>query len=247
MKARCRRGPLSIAWVAAAALLAVLPAGCRRPGAGWLEPLAALEPGGAPTNAAIEELKQGIARYQAEVDRKVRAAQNLGVYWKMLALKYVDNGMYGLALEALDEAAAVYPENPILFQYMGISAARAAKGLVADAAERARLLARSEAAYRRALFLDPGYVNALYGLAVLLALELDRPSEAEPLLAEVLAREPKNVDALFLLGRIAYAEGRYEDAVDFYDRIVAARPPQALRDQAERNKRQAKEALYGAP
>jgi cytochrome c-type biogenesis protein CcmH/NrfG len=222
-------------------------AGCRRSGAGWIEPLKTLEPGGTPTNTAIEDLKRGIDRYQAEVDRKVSAAQNLGVYWKLLALKYIDNGMFGLALDALDEAVAVYPENPILFQYIGVSAARAAKGLVADAAEQARLLTRAEAAYRRAIFLDPTYVNALYGLSVLLALELGRPAEAEPLLATVLEREPKNLDALFLLGRIAYANGRYEDAVDCYDRILAARPPEKLRDQAEQNKRQAKGALYEAP
>jgi cytochrome c-type biogenesis protein CcmH/NrfG len=236
---------LSIA--CAAALLAASLSGCRRPGEGWLEPLKTLEPGGTPTNAAIEELKKGIDRYQAEVDRKMSAAQNLGVYWKMLALKYVDNGMFGLALDALDEAVAVYPENPILFQYMGVSAARLAKGLVADAAEQARLFARSEAAYRRAIFLDPSAVKAQYGLAVLLALELGRPGEAEPLLAAVLAKEPKNVDALFLLGRIAYAAGRYEDAVDFFDKILSTRPPERVADQAEQNKRLAKEALFAAP
>jgi len=237
--------PLSIACAAALALASL--AGCRQAGAGWLEPLKTLEPGGTPTNAAIEELKKGIDRYQAEVDRKVSAAQNLGVYWKMLALKYVDNGMYGLALDALDEAVAVYPENPILFQYMGISAARTAKGMVADASEQARLFARSEAAYRRAVFLDPAYVDALYGLAVLLALELGRTGEAEPLLDTVLEKEPKNLDALFLLGRIAYSQGRYEDAVECYDRILAAQPPDALRDQAARNKQQAMGALYEAP
>jgi len=141
----------------------------------------------------------------------------------------------------------VYPENPILFEYMGVSAARAAKGLVADAAEQARLYARSEAAYRRAIFLDPVYVNALYGLAVLLALELDRPAEAKPLLTRVLAREPENLDALFLLGRIAFVEGRYEDAMDAFDRILATRPPERIAAQAEQNTREAKEALYAAP
>ena len=82
---------------------------------------------------------------------------------------------------------------------------------------------------------------------MLLALELGRPAEAGPLLAEVLAREPKNVDALFLLGRIAYVDGRYEDAVDAFDRILATRPPERIAAQAEQNKRQAKEALYEAP
>jgi cytochrome c-type biogenesis protein CcmH/NrfG len=237
--------PLIISCVVA--LAAASLAGCARHNAGWLEPLKTLEPGGTPTNAAIEELKKGIDRFQAEVDRKVSAAQDLGVYWKMLALRYVDNGMYGLALEALDEAAAVYPENPILFQYMGVSAARAAKGIIADAGERARLFARAEAGYRRAIFLDPGYVNAMYGLAVLLALELDRPAEAKPLLDGVLKREPENVDALFLLGRIAFVEGRYEDAMDAFDRILATHPPERVAAQAEQNKREAKEALYEAP
>jgi tetratricopeptide (TPR) repeat protein len=244
---KAARTPRPLFIACAAVLFAASLASCRRPGAGWLEPMKALEPGGKPTNAAVEDLKRGIDRYQAEVDRKVSAAQNLGVYWKMLALKYVDNGMFGLALGALDEAVAVYPENPILFQYMGVSAARAAKGLVADAAEQARLYARSEAAYRRAIFLDPTYVAALYGLAVLLALELGRAAEAEPLVATVLEREPKNLDALFLLGRIAYAGGRYEDAVDCYDRILATHPPDRLAGQAEQNRRQAKEALFGTP
>ena len=239
---------LAIASVLALVSLAIVSlAGCARRAGGWLEPLKTLEPGGTPTTTAIQDLKRGIDRFQAEVDRKVSAAENLGVYWKMLALKYVDNGMYGLALDALDEAVAVYPENPILFNYMGVSAARAAKGIVTDAAEQARLFARAEAAYRRAIFLDPDYVNAMYGLAVLLALELDRPAEAKPLLAGVLAREPKNVEALFLLGRIAYADGRYEDAVDAFDRILDTRPPERIAEQAEENKRQAKGALYEAP
>jgi cytochrome c-type biogenesis protein CcmH/NrfG len=245
VKAAGHRGPLSI--VCAVVLATASLAGCARRNASWLEPLKSLEPGGTPTNAAIEELKQGIDRFQAEVDRKVSAAQDLGVYWKMLALKYVDNGMYGLALEALDEAAAVYPENPILFQYMGVSAARAAKGIIADTGERARLFARAETAYRRAIVLDPDYVNAMYGLAVLLALELDRPAEAKPLLDGVLTREPKNVDALFLLGRIAYVDGRYEDAMDAYERILATRPPERIAAQAEQNMRETKGALYEAP
>jgi cytochrome c-type biogenesis protein CcmH/NrfG len=128
-----------------------------------------------------------------------------------------------------------------------VSAARAAKGIIADTGERARLFARAETAYRRAIFLDPDYVNAMYGLAVLLALELDRPAEATPLLAGVLAREPENVDALFLLGRTAYVEGRFEDAMEAFDRILATRPPERVAAQAEQNKREAKEALYAAP
>ena len=149
----------------------------------YVERLSALEkgPSGVDSSQSVEELKKGVARYQAEVERQVKAAQNLGVYYKMLALKYLDADMYGLALDNLMKAIEIYPENPQLFYYSAVANARMAKASVTDSTAAADYLARAEAFYRRAIFLDPGNVNALYGLAVLYALEMSRPAEAEPL------------------------------------------------------------------
>ncbi len=227
-----------------ALLAALLLGGCRRPGQGYIEPMRQLEPGGTQTTTQIEELKRSIEGNRAEVEAKVKAAQDLGVQSKMLALAYLDRGMYGLALEALDSAIAVYPENPILFYYAGASAGRMAKAEVADPARVTVLFSRAEASYRRAISLDPGYVNALYGLAVLYAFELDRPADAVPLLDTVLTKEKKNLDAMFLLARVDYTLGRLDAALAEYDRILASSPSEPLKKQAEANRDQVRQEQY---
>ena len=246
MKAPARFRPLSI--VGAAALCAcIVLAGCNPARKVYLERLSALEkgPSGAASPQSIDELKKGIARYSAEVERQVKAAQNLGVYYKMLALKYLDASMYSLALENLAKAVEIYPENPQLAYYSAVAYARMAKAELADEAAAAEDLRRAEAFYRRAIFLEPGYVNALYGLAVLYTMELGRPAEAEPLLQAMLAKEKKNVDALFLLARIRYSAGRPEEAVEIYQRIADTTQASRLKAQALANKSAIEEELYG--
>jgi tetratricopeptide (TPR) repeat protein len=232
--------------LAALAVAALCLAGCNPVRKGYLERLRDLEkgPSGASSSASIEELRRGIARFQGEVDRQVKAAQNLGIYYKMLALKYMDAGIYGLALENLRKAIEIYPENSQLFYYSAVASARMAKAEVTDAAAAAQGLARAEAFYQRAIFLDPGYVNALYGLAVLNALELSRPGQAELLLDQVLAREKKNIDALALLARLRYAGGRLEEAAELYQRIADSTQAPRLKSQALANKRTIEEELY---
>lgn len=228
--------------VCAAAL--ILMGGCRRPGEGYLEPLTRMESGGTPTSATIESLKRSIEANRAEVERKVKAAQDLGVQLKMLAIKYIDNGMYGLALQTLDSAIEIYPENPILFYYAGISAARLAKAEVADRGRMSLLYSRAEASYQRAISLDPVYVNALYGLAVLYAFELERPADAVALLERILAKEKKNFDALFILARVKYGTGRLDEAIGVYDRILALKPSAAQEKQAKTNRDRIRQELY---
>ena len=246
MKAPARFLPLSK--VGAAGLCACIAlAGCNPARRAYLDRLSALEKGqsGAASSQSIEELKKGIARYSAEVERQVKAAQNLGVYYKMLALKYLDAGMYGLALQNLDKAVEIYPENPQLAYYSAVASARMAKAEVTDSAAAAGDLLRAETLYRRAIFLDPGYVNALYGLAVLCAMELGRPADAEPLLQAILQKEKKNVEALFLLARIRYAAGRHEEAIEIYQRIADTTQAGRLKAQALANKNAIEEELYG--
>jgi cytochrome c-type biogenesis protein CcmH/NrfG len=175
----------------------------------------------------------------------VKAAKNLGIYYKMLALKYMDAGMYSLALENLAKAVEIYPENPQLTYYSAVASARMAKAELADEAASAEDLSRAEMFYRRAIFLEPGYVNALYGLAVLYAMELGRPVDAEPLLQTIVAKEKKNVDALFLLARIRYSAGRPEEAIEIYQRIADTTQASRLKGQALANKSAIEEELYG--
>ncbi len=235
--------------VGLAVLLICAAVGCKPRGENYLDRLLDLDSGGfkgqKPPLNTVEDLKKAIEENRAEVERKVKAAQNLGVYYKMLALKYIDNEMYGLSLETLTRAIAIYPENPQLFYYAAVSSARLAKAEVTKPKEATDFLSQAEAYYKRAIALDPAYVNAMYGLAVLYALELDRPEDAEPLLDQVLLREKKNLDAMFLLARIYYQRGRPEQALEMYAKVLDTNPPERIKGQAEANKKKIEEELYG--
>jgi cytochrome c-type biogenesis protein CcmH/NrfG len=243
MKARTLFRTLTRAALAASILVF---AACSRDD-GWLNRLINLESlkGTRPDLNTIDGLKKAIEQNKAEVEKKVSANQNLGVYYKMLALKYIDNEMYGLALDALTQAIKIFPENEQLFYYAAISSARMAKADVTDQKAIDAGLATAEVYYKRAIFLDPTYVNAMYGLAVLYAEEMGRPEDAEPLLKQILEREPRNFDALFLIARVEYQLARPEQAIDYYNRIIDSKPPASFQKQAESNKLQIQEELYG--
>jgi len=192
----------------------------------------------------IAEIKSAIKSYQEEVDKKVKASEQLGIYYKMLAVRYMDGKMYEQAYKSLQEAIEIYPENPILFYLSGVSAARVAKSRI-EGAPGQEWLERSEAFYLHALELDPIYIQALYGLAVLLVFELNRPEAAEPYLLRILMKEKKNTDAMFLLANVYYRSGRLEEALEVYSNIAETTKIEERARQAAENKKKIEEELHG--
>jgi tetratricopeptide (TPR) repeat protein len=193
----------------------------------------------------VEEIEREIRRYRKEVERTVDASGQLGVYYKMLAVEYMRGAMYADAYDALERAIAIQPENPILFYYSAVCAARMAKAQVIGE-DRMRWLDRSEALYRRAITLDPGYADALYGLSVLYVFELDRPQEAEDLLERLLVVESKEIDGRFLLARVYYSLGKLENAIELYREIESLTDEKQAREEALSSRKQIEEQLYGA-
>ena len=194
-----------------------------------------------PTDERIRELREGIRLHEQIVRQKVQAARQLSVYHRSLAIEYINRGMYGLALEQIDEAIRIEPENRILFYYAGIAAARFGKAMV-DPVEREDLYARAEAYYRRAIALDGNYVNALYALAVLYVFEMELPLEAEPLLDTIVARQARNVQAMALLARVYAATGRLDEAARMYGQVADTTGDSELRREAIRNRDLVREA-----
>ncbi|GAB4365301.1 MAG: tetratricopeptide repeat protein [Spirochaetales bacterium] len=227
-------------------LLSILVAGCSKQDDAVVKKLLELESPsyteGSQTDARIEELQKEVHKYRAIVEEKVKAADKLLTYYRLLALAYMDRGMFGLSLEALDEAIHIAPEQPGLFLYRGIAAARLAKG-VQNPEERTTLLAEAEKAYLRCLDLDRTYVDALYGLAVLYVFELNTPSKAIPLLQRLLETQEHHVGAMFLLARALLEEGKIEEAVAMYDRIIDTPVAGSKREEARKLKEQ---VLQGA-
>ena len=192
----------------------------------------------------VEEIQREIRRFRKEVERTVDGSGQLAVYYKMLAVEYMRGAMYAAAYEALEQAIAIQPENPILFYYSAVCAARMSKAQVLSE-DRALWLERSETLYRRAIALDPRYAAALYGLSVLYIFELDRPEEAEDLLERLLTVESKEIDGRFLLARVYYSLGKLENAIELYREIESLSDVKQNREQALANRKQIEGELYG--
>ncbi|MDR3147222.1 MAG: tetratricopeptide repeat protein [Treponema sp.] len=207
--------------------------------------IAELSPRGAiPTT--VEGLRQAIAIYEEALEEHVRVAAQTGTYWKILAVRLADKGMYRDALDALDMAIRYNGEDPTLFYLTGVSAATVAKNALgfsressagaALQAERDHYYAMAERAYLRAIELDAAYAKPRYGLGILYTFELERPAEAIPQLERYLELMSRDLDAMFTLAGAYYMVADYEKAVDLYDRIVVSTKDTTKQSEARSNR-----------
>ena len=96
-------------------------------------------------------------------------------------------------------------------------------GGIAEALHRLGRFEEAVAHYRRAIALDPGYVEALYNSGNVL-LKLKRYGEALASYEQALAIEPGFVEAIHNRGNALFELRRFDEALADYDRALAIRP-----------------------
>lgn len=221
------------------------------PNSNQIRRMQALEEG-VSNPSSKDELEEAIKKYQARVEDIINADIRVGVWYKLLGIRYLDTKMYGKALENFRVAAEYYPENQNLYYYIGLCAGFMSKSafdyeLTGTDRNRLRYLDLSEAAYQRAIELEPRFFRALYGLSVLYVFERDEPGKAIPLLETALDVEKKNTDGMMILARAYYSVGRAEEAVAMYDRVIGTTKSDDKKREAEANKAFVLEQSYGQP
>jgi len=204
---------------------------------------------GVSNPTTIPELTEAIRRYQDRIEDIVQADIRTGLWYKILATRYLDNKMYKEALENFRMAIEYFPDNQNLYYFVGVCAGYMAKASLdynatGDAVTRQRYLALSESAYKRAIELEPRYSRALYGLAILYVFELERIAEAIPFLELVLEIEKRHVDAMFVLARAWFMLNEDEKAIELYDRIQSVSTVEHRRAEAAKNKQLVLDLLY---
>lgn len=198
----------------------------------------------------VEELTDAIGKYQARIEDVLNADIRVGMWYKILAIRYLDTRMYGKALENFRTAIEYYPTNQNLYYYVGVCAGYMAKASLdyeatGKSSERGRYLELAESAYLRAIELEPRYARALYGLSILYVFELDEPAKAIPLLELFMDVESTDYDAMFVLARAYYATGEFERSVAMYDKILSTSKNEKRRSEAEANKAIVLQEGYG--
>ncbi|MCR5289603.1 MAG: tetratricopeptide repeat protein [Treponema sp.] len=197
----------------------------------------------------IEELKAAIAKYQNRVADIQLANGQIGIWYKILGTRYLDNKMYGEALHAFQKALEFYPENQNLYYYVGVCAGWMSKASLdfeatGSQTKKRNYLLLAESAYKQAIQLEPKYVRALLGLSILYVNEFHTSDKAIPLLELVLSVDKKNIDAMFLLAGAYYATGMFDESVAMYDTLIATSKSDANKKIAEENKRAVLNAAY---
>jgi len=206
---------------------------------------------GVASPTSEEELKEAIQKYQTRVADNQIADSQVGIWYKMLAVRYLDAKLYGQALQYFQKAIQIYPTNQNLFYYVGLCAGYMAKASLDYGAtgaktttEKYNYLKLSEEAYLRAIELEPKYGRALYGLGILYVFELDQSEKAIPHLEKLLSFDTRNFDAMFVLARAYYVQGEYEKAASLYDKIASQTKSEAKKQEALANKKTVLDASY---
>ena len=204
---------------------------------------------GVDSPTTIEELKDAIKKYQERVADIQLAQSQVGIWYKILGTRYLDNKMYGEALKCFEEALKYYPDNQNLYYYVGVCAgymSHAALDFNASGTNEVKYnyLKLAEEAYLRAIAIEDRYVRALYGLGVLYVFELDEPDKAIPHLEKALSIDTKNLDTMFVLARAYYSNYEFDKAVQIYDKIIETTKSDDTRKTAEENKSLVLDAAY---
>ena len=202
---------------------------------------------GSPTS--IEELKDAIKKYQDRVADIQLSQTQIGIWYKILATRYLDAKMYGEALKTFQKALEFYPDNQNLYYYVGLCAgymSHASMDFDATGTtdKRANYLKLSEDAYKRAIRIKARYFRYLSGLSVLYVYELGRESDAIPLLEKLLSIDTKHLDAMFILARAYYMSYDFDKAVSMYDKIISITKSEDRKKEAEANKQTVLNAAY---
>ena len=204
---------------------------------------------GVSNPTTIEELKDAIKKYGERAADVQLANSQVGIWYKILGTRYLDQRMYGEALKCFQEALKYYPDNQNLYYYVGVCAgymSHAAMDFGASGSTEVRYnyLKLAEDAYLRAIAIEDRYVRALYGLGVLYVWELEEANKAIPYLEKLLSIDTKNTDAMFVLARAYYSTYEFEKAAGMYDKIIAVTKSAEIKATAEENKKTALDAAY---
>lgn len=186
---------------------------------------------GVSNPVTIDELKEAISKYEDRI-RDIQLAQNqVGIWYKILGTRYLDNKMYGEALEAFQKALQIHPANQNLHYYVGVCAGCMARtGYDFEGSGKARkmnFLKTAEEAYLNAIQLEPRYARALYALGVLYTygsepgeVGLNEPEKAIPYLKRFLDIETKDTEGMLVLARAYYAESDYDNALLMCNKVL---------------------------
>lgn len=197
----------------------------------------------------LEDIEKGIKEFYDDAEEISEKNAQIGIWYKIAGLKYLDKKLYGKALECFENALQYYPDNANLYYYVGTCAGYMGNASLdfngtGDYEKMENYYALSEKAYLRALQIDDRYAYALYGIGILYIYQLNEPDKAIGYLEKLLTIDTKNINGMIALANAYYAAGIYDKSADMFDKIIATTKSDALKKTAQENKKQVLDEAY---
>ena len=198
---------------------------------------------------SIEELEDAIQKYSQRADDVVSSNAQVGIWYKMLASRYLDKQMYGEALKNYQKAIEFYPTNQNLYYWVGVCAGYMAQSSLDYSGvgvnhQKMNYYRLAESAYLQAIKIDSRFTRPMYGVSVLYVYELDESEKAIPHLEKLLTIDTKDTKAMMLLARAYYMNYDFEKALDIYDKIISVTKSESIKADATRLKSQVLDTMY---
>lgn len=230
-------------------VLVAMLAGCKTSGKDILKKRIARMQESSGNPITIEEIEQAIKEYYDDAEEISKKNAQIGIWYKMAGIKYLDKKLYGKALECFQKALEYYPDNANLYYYVGNCASYIGNAsLDFDATGNYEKMENyynlAEKAYLRALAIDDRYAYALYGIGILYVYQLGEPEKAIPHLEKLLTIDTKNIDGMFVLANAYYLTQDYVKSADMFDKIIATTKSDKTKQAAQENKKRVLDEAY---
>ncbi len=162
---------------------------------------------------AIADLKKKAAEYESRPAAGDRTAR-LGQIYYDLGMKYLEDGNWDQAVASFEKSMEYGKKSAAVHYYAAVSYANRGKEL-----EREEDIRRAEYHYRQATAINPDYLDAHYGLAILVYYEKGDTATGTVMMERIVARSRTYYRAQFALGKFYYEQGRPEKALSVYESL----------------------------
>lgn len=159
----------------------------------------------------ITRIEQELSELTSKDQINPQVLNKIGVLYQNLGGKYNEKGAWDPAIDALEKALS-YGRNTSLVHYQ-LGIAYANRGTQLESKDD---IDKALAHYEKALQMDPNFIEAKYGLAILLFYQKDNRVKAIQLMEEITKQKPTFYRARFALGRFYYENKDLNRSLSIY-------------------------------
>lgn len=170
-----------------------------------------LKPVRVVTQSEIKRMEEELSDLTSKSTSNPEVVNKIGVLYQNLGGKYNERGAWDPAIDALQKALGYGRNNPLVHYQLAIAYANRGSQIGnKDDIDKAQIH------YEKALQMDPNFIEAKYGLAIILFYEKENRTKAVQLMEEIAKQKPTFYRARFALGRFYYENKDLNKSLSVY-------------------------------